>query len=208
MRDALPGDATLTCAKHTAFDVAVPPSPAHTQASWISRLTFTWVYDVVKLGYGRQLQETDLLPLEGHNTTEYERNVFYGLWKEELERPKPSLARALWRQFRRSVPAQCTLSRFALRPREPVQLLIVCGLVGCSQPVLHHGGIQLCAPVPLPCPTLSCCGGAGGSRCHRRVVEFHPAQLTRCFSTFSGIMQQVLCSNTGVCRPFSASHPL
>jgi hypothetical protein len=71
-----------------------------TQAGWLSRVTFTWVYQVVRLGYGRQLNETDLIALEGQNTTDYETTIFRQLWQQELQRPKPSLARALWRQFR------------------------------------------------------------------------------------------------------------
>lgn len=58
---------------------------------------------MVKEGYRRQLSEDDLLPLEEHETAEFEMKKFQELWAVECKThkgDKPSLQHVMWLQFR------------------------------------------------------------------------------------------------------------
>ena len=75
------------------------------QASWLSRLFFTWPYPLLKMGMERPLAEPDLPEiLEGDRSTA-NRLYLERVWQEEMQRhgKKASLHRAILRDFFASI---------------------------------------------------------------------------------------------------------
>ncbi|XP_029130585.1 ABC transporter C family member 2 isoform X2 [Cajanus cajan] len=63
--------------------------------SILSRLTFSWMNPLMKLGYERPLTEKDIWKLDTWERTETLINKFQKCWVEESRKPKPWLLRAL-----------------------------------------------------------------------------------------------------------------
>ncbi|GKY92774.1 hypothetical protein MPSEU_000247200 [Mayamaea pseudoterrestris] len=80
-----------------------PPNPYDT-ASWLSKLFFVWPYPLLKLGMKRPLVEIDLPQVTRVDESEYNRDYFLRLWKEEKERnpTAPNLHRLVAMDFFRS----------------------------------------------------------------------------------------------------------
>ncbi|KDP34963.1 hypothetical protein JCGZ_09251 [Jatropha curcas] len=60
-----------------------------------SRIVFTWMNPIMKLGYKRPLTEKDIWKLDTWDRTETLNNRFQKCWVEESQRPRPWLLRAL-----------------------------------------------------------------------------------------------------------------
>jgi ATP-binding cassette subfamily C (CFTR/MRP) protein 4 len=77
-----------------------PPNPL-LNASFLSRMFFTWPYPILKLGMERPLEEKDLAAVAEVDSSVYNLTHFNRVWAEEQRlRPKnPSLARALLKDF-------------------------------------------------------------------------------------------------------------
>lgn len=77
------------------------PPNALQEASWLSRLFFTWPYPLLKLGMKRTLTEADLPAGLEKDSSEYSLNYFNRIWKEEkqLHPEAPSLRRAIAKDF-------------------------------------------------------------------------------------------------------------
>lgn len=72
---------------------------AYDRASLLSRLTFWYILDLLKLGYKRPLQPADVPPLPKFDDPEPPTNRFQVEWTKERAKPKPSLLRALVRVY-------------------------------------------------------------------------------------------------------------
>eukprot|EP00667_Euglena_gracilis_P000143 EG_transcript_143 len=75
-----------------------PPCPQYT-TSWLSRITWGWVNPLINTGYRRPLTEDDVWQVPDHLGARVAHREFSAVWQEELRRPKPSLAHALWKAF-------------------------------------------------------------------------------------------------------------
>ncbi|KAF3970894.1 hypothetical protein CMV_005450 [Castanea mollissima] len=60
-----------------------------------SKISFSWMNPIMKLGYKRPLTEKDVWKLDSWDRTETLHNKFQKCWAEELQKPKPWLLRAL-----------------------------------------------------------------------------------------------------------------
>jgi hypothetical protein len=89
----------------------------NTQASALSRISWSWVTEVLRAGYKRQLSDADMCPLDHEYSVEYNVALFEPVWAKEQLAECPSLLRAVWRVFRRCV---CPLLRDTrLHPQVP-----------------------------------------------------------------------------------------
>ena len=75
------------------------------QASWLSRLLFTWPYPLLKLGMERPLEEQDLPEILDGDRSTANRLYLEGVWNDEVQRhgKKASLHRAILRDFFTSI---------------------------------------------------------------------------------------------------------
>ena len=82
------------------------PDSAWQQASWLSRLFFTWPYPLLKLGMQRTLTDADLPSGVETDFSDFLLNDFNRIWKEEQQQhpDAPSLWRAIANNFFNSVP--------------------------------------------------------------------------------------------------------
>ncbi|KAL8468610.1 hypothetical protein ACS0TY_031707 [Phlomoides rotata] len=69
------------------------------QANLFSKIIFSWMNPIMKLGYSRPLTEKDVWHLDTWDRTETLHDSFQRSWAEELRRPKPWLLRALNRSL-------------------------------------------------------------------------------------------------------------
>lgn len=72
------------------------------QASWLSRLFFTWPWPLLKLGMERPLKEEDLPQILDSDKSTANRLYLQGVWDDEVQRHGPkkaSLHRAILRDF-------------------------------------------------------------------------------------------------------------
>eukprot|EP00536_Pseudo-nitzschia_multiseries_P013764 jgi/Psemu1/245584/estExt_Genewise1.C_6110003 len=77
-----------------------------TSAPWWSRVIFVWPYPLLKLGMERPLVDSDVPEIDPIDSSRINRRYFTDLWEAEpllLSPQKPSLHRALLRDFFRSV---------------------------------------------------------------------------------------------------------
>ncbi|EXC25626.1 ABC transporter C family member 1 [Morus notabilis] len=61
----------------------------------VSKIFFSWMNPLMKLGYQRPLTEKDVWKLDAWDTTETLNTTFQRCWLEESRKPKPRLLRAL-----------------------------------------------------------------------------------------------------------------
>jgi ATP-binding cassette subfamily C (CFTR/MRP) protein 4 len=75
------------------------------QASFFSRVMFTWPYPLLKLGLVRPLEEEDLPDILHVDTSNRNKNCFDRIWNEEKRRnpKKPSLHEAIIRDYLKSI---------------------------------------------------------------------------------------------------------
>ena len=80
-----------------------PPSILE-NASFLSKLIFTWPYKLLKIGLERPLGERDLPEISEVDSSKFQRNLFERIWEAEKKRDpqNPSLHRALLVDFFRS----------------------------------------------------------------------------------------------------------
>ncbi|KAM1350686.1 hypothetical protein ACFX14_004730 [Malus domestica] len=64
-------------------------------ANILSRMLFSWVNPLMKLGYQRPITEKDVWKLDTWDRTETLNNKFQACWAQERRKPKPWLLRAL-----------------------------------------------------------------------------------------------------------------
>ncbi|KAB2627658.1 ABC transporter C family member 12-like [Pyrus ussuriensis x Pyrus communis] len=64
-------------------------------ANILSRMLFSWVNPLMKLGYQRPITEKDIWKLDTWDRTETLNNKFQACWAQERRKPKPWLLRAL-----------------------------------------------------------------------------------------------------------------
>ncbi|XP_047948390.1 ABC transporter C family member 2-like [Salvia hispanica] len=69
------------------------------KANLISRVTYSWMNQIMKLGSRRPLTEKDVWQLDSWDKTETLNDSFQKSWAEEIRRPKPWLLRALNRSL-------------------------------------------------------------------------------------------------------------
>ncbi|KAL5097024.1 hypothetical protein RYX36_001351 [Vicia faba] len=65
------------------------------RASLLSRILFSWMNPIMKLGYERPLTEKDIWKLDTWERTEELNSKFQKCWAKESEKPKPWLLKAL-----------------------------------------------------------------------------------------------------------------
>ncbi|KAG6642050.1 ABC transporter C family member 2-like [Carya illinoinensis] len=65
------------------------------RGSVFSKIFFSWMNPIMKLGYERPLTEKDVWKLDTWDRTETLKNKFQRCWAEESQKPKPWLLRAL-----------------------------------------------------------------------------------------------------------------
>ncbi|CAL5183715.1 unnamed protein product [Lathyrus oleraceus] len=65
------------------------------RASLLSRILFSWMNPIMKLGYERPLTEKDIWKLDTWERTEELNNKFQKCWAKESQKPKPWLLKAL-----------------------------------------------------------------------------------------------------------------
>ncbi|KAK3841126.1 MAG: P-loop containing nucleoside triphosphate hydrolase protein [Linnemannia gamsii] len=87
-----------------------PVSPENS-AGLFSQLTFSWLDDLFRIGYSRQIQQADLYQITDRRRTDILGQLLYDNWEAEKKHAKannrrPSLLRALFKSFwRRYLPA-------------------------------------------------------------------------------------------------------
>ncbi|XP_041994072.1 ABC transporter C family member 2-like [Salvia splendens] len=69
------------------------------QANLISQITYSWMSQIMKLGYRRPLTEKDVWQLDSWDKTETLNDSFQKSWAKEIRKPKPWLLRALNRSL-------------------------------------------------------------------------------------------------------------
>lgn len=77
---------------------SLPPCPEE-DANLPSILTFSWMDKTMRTGYKKPLERSDLFALRAGESCHEINNKFEGVWAEELRRPRPRIARALFRAF-------------------------------------------------------------------------------------------------------------
>jgi ATP-binding cassette subfamily C (CFTR/MRP) protein 4 len=91
---------------HTTASNPAPERPENPllNASLFSKLCFMWPYPILKLGLERPLEDRDLADCIETDTSDYNRDYFNRIWREEQGRnPKnPSLHRTLLNDFLRT----------------------------------------------------------------------------------------------------------
>eukprot|EP00897_Mesotaenium_endlicherianum_P006893 jgi/Mesen1/6231/ME000320S05428 len=82
----------------------VPAAEAPEDATWWSRLTFSWMNPIMWLGVTRQLAHTDLLPMPADMAPRACCGRLWRLWLKERQLPleKASLLRAIYRAYGRA----------------------------------------------------------------------------------------------------------
>lgn len=78
---------------------AAEASHPEARASWVSRILFSWMSPLVRLGTRRPLEVEDLSPLRAQLRAEVSSDRFAAAWAAEVQRPRPSLLRALRKAF-------------------------------------------------------------------------------------------------------------
>jgi ATP-binding cassette, subfamily C (CFTR/MRP), member 4 len=79
------------------------PPNAFGTASFLSKLLFTWPYPLLQQGMRKTLQDSDLPESLPADSSAYALPYFTRLWQREQQRPRPSLRRAIARDFFTSV---------------------------------------------------------------------------------------------------------
>ncbi|XP_047942047.1 ABC transporter C family member 2-like [Salvia hispanica] len=69
------------------------------RANLISQITYSWMSQIMKLGYRRPLTEKDVWQLDSWDKTETLNDSFQKSWAKEIRKPKPWLLRALNRSL-------------------------------------------------------------------------------------------------------------
>lgn len=71
------------------------PSPERF-SSLYSKLTFSWLNPLLEIGIKKPLEDFDLYQIPPHLEAEKVSREFDTIWREELKKPSPKMARALW----------------------------------------------------------------------------------------------------------------
>lgn len=79
--------------------IKVTRACAYDGANFISRILYTWIFPLYKLGYSRPLEFTDLYRCAEKDEVSRVTKKLQVQWDRELKRKKPSLYRALKRAF-------------------------------------------------------------------------------------------------------------
>ena len=96
-----------------AGDAARKPNPL-TTASFLSKLTFSWPYPLLKMGMQRPLEEIDLPDIPLSDTSAYNLRIMNDMWDSELERTKKSNNKKKMKKTaagKSSIPAAPSLHR-------------------------------------------------------------------------------------------------
>ena len=103
--DACKGDINANAARK--------PNPL-TTASFLSKLTFSWPYPLLKMGMQRPLDELDLPDIPQSDTSAYNLRIMNDMWDSELERTKKSNKKKKMKKTaagKSSIPAAPSLHR-------------------------------------------------------------------------------------------------
>ena len=65
------------------------------RSGWWSRISFSWMNDLMKIGASRTLEDQDLYPLLSKDKTDLTSSKLEKAWKQEEESDSPSLSRAI-----------------------------------------------------------------------------------------------------------------
>ena len=65
------------------------------RSGWWSRISFSWMNDLMKIGASRTLEDQDLYPLLSKDKTDLTSSKLEKAWKEEEKSDSPSLSRAI-----------------------------------------------------------------------------------------------------------------
>ncbi|GAU35883.1 hypothetical protein TSUD_383750 [Trifolium subterraneum] len=88
------GNETVTDAAYEELPEGELICPERRANLW-SRIVFSWMNPIMKLGYERPLKEKDIWKLDTWERTESLHNTFQKCWTEESQKSKPWLLRAL-----------------------------------------------------------------------------------------------------------------
>ncbi len=159
--------------------VNTSPDALHpeTRASFLSRLTFSWMTALVLTGYKRPLQMNDVAPLKSAFHSGVASRAFEHHWHEEMQKgpKKASLLRALWRTcggyYMLAVPLLCIQNAVQFAPPIILRRLITCMSRFMLRRAVVWSGVD-----PLSTALIIVAGYRRRERCGRRarVVRLRP----------------------------------
>lgn len=118
------------------------------KANVFSRLTFTYMTKLIRLGYENNLTEDDLPDLPKENRTDKSRIDFDKCWQQENKSPKPSLAKALFQCFGTSYLIAVGFKLVGdilsfMQPNLLRRLIMFVNSYNSNEPVAISGGILI-----------------------------------------------------------------
>eukprot|EP00026_Physarum_polycephalum_P000563 Phypoly_transcript_00564.p1 GENE.Phypoly_transcript_00564~~Phypoly_transcript_00564.p1 ORF type:complete len:1454 (+),score=273.03 Phypoly_transcript_00564:76-4437(+) len=111
------------------------------RANFFSRLTFWWVGNLVALGYTRPLKDEDIYKTSQSDRVEGNYGTLAEHWAEEKKRPRPYLARAVFKSFWPTLllSGVCKLCADLLNLATPILLSHLIAFIQYSNEPLHMG---------------------------------------------------------------------
>lgn len=132
------------------------PNP-HDKANRCSKLTWWWLRDLYKTGYGRPITEADIYQTISHHESEHLGEKYRELWSQELKSGDPSVLRLHYRAYGLPILFWGLLFSVSETLNRCFQPLFLGALLTYfveptmpkSEAYLYAGGIVLCSLVPV-----------------------------------------------------------